>query len=277
MNMSLNHDRKESVIAGVVGLILAVMFAGTPCAGQTQEEITNDWKMLLRMVKPHAPNLKINLLPKDLYPQVVALAKAWDSFKALEITNEELDENLAHYGQHSQDFTPKKIEAIKADMRREKFEKSKYGEAVKELRNAAGGSLYEMLLANGTVDPTSPATMVFIPIPCPSAKIYERAMKFIDDACKIAEENRLKVVIVSSRYGREPVFNKDFQEESAVFEKRYEKFIQSGTVKMVASLPGETGTPWGFLFRPGELIMDACLDEWGQFPGPALKEFRADP
>jgi hypothetical protein len=96
----------------------------------------------------------------------------------------------------------------------------------------------------------------------------------MDKACEVAEQKQLKVVIVQSLYGRENQGGPDAPKPVGELAARYQKFIQSGTVKMVDSLPGGTSTPWGFLFRSGEYILDGGTDGWGQDPEPILKEFR---
>lgn len=99
-------------------------------------------------------------------------------------------------------------------------------------------------------------------------------MKFMDEACKAAQQNHFKVLIVRSYYGSEDRLISGGSQEDTELATRYDPFIKADTVRMMDAIPGATATPWGLFYRGGELVLEGSVDTWGQNPQPVLKEFR---
>jgi len=224
--------------------------------------------------------LEFDFVPEQQYSKLIALANRWEKFEyqpSLELIEKAWESIRPKSGQEP---TAANISALREALRKGEFV-HKNAVAIEEIRKATGAKLYQRLVTEGTIDPKSPACFVFVPLPCPSPEVYDKALSFIEAACDVAQEKHLSVVIVRSMHGNEEDLKQalkkgvKWNETYLRLPKRYDKFIESGTLRIVDSFPGpDIPTPWGFLFRGAEFVVDGNVAEWAEKPLAILKEFK---
>ncbi|MCX6848308.1 MAG: hypothetical protein NTY98_05265 [Verrucomicrobia bacterium] len=235
-------------------LLLCLICLAAPCVAQTETEAEDAWRAIKLDIRPDFGSFtpQFQHIPREQYAGIVALERKWRNpeFKAI----------------------------LDVQKRAEKFIRDN-APALIAIRNATRNNLSRIVVNAGIVAPQSAASFVFVPLPCPSLEVYEKASSFIEFVCEIAQKEHLSVVIVRSYNGdeesvKEPLKKGEYWNDKILeLPKQYARFVNSGTLKIVDSFPGGTQTPEAFLFRNGECILTGNPQDWVENPKPIIEKF----
>lgn len=240
----------------------ALFFTGRAAAQVSSDDFTGTWKYLTSTLGDYLMPLTLEHIPKEEYNNLKNLAEQVRLGFGGEPTEEELSAYLQKH--HGGAASEEVISDAKIVIQRTKFLETREPMVKKALKGSRTAMLRKTVGAD--VGRTG-IVLICIPFPSPGPDWQKQALEFIDRAAKRVREKNGKLYLIRTLYGKreslkvvkeDPVWAEDIRN----LPERYGSYIQAGTVKILDSLAGYTYTPYGYLFRDGELVKSGNLLEW---------------
>jgi hypothetical protein len=239
------------------------------------DEIIDAWKRLDRIIDHRLP---VEAIAASEYPNVLKLLKLAEAAMETAPSNEEIETAWRKRGLKLQDLTNSNREMVRDELRASRFI-SQNRNMIDAILRSGLPFLYEKLIESLKLKQKPRACLVLLPLPCPSNAAYNKVEHFMYQACREAEKDGALIIIVNSPYGRKEYLPRAREwmaaENGERFAERFAKYVENGTTRIVDSLPGQSNTPWAFLFVNGTLKAEGTVGKWIDQPESLLDLLKA--